>query len=224
MANYADYACYVRQVEAAVKQAVNWFRRKFSLGSDAIDREELLQQGWAVALAALQNYDPAKGPLGGYLYTAIRRQLGNHITKAGSPVSIYGDWLACRNIQSASIDEAVKLASGAPNPEQAQLAQERLVAAALWQAKFDAAVESTLSIATPQAREAFCRQYGINGYAEQPPREIAKAMDLPVRSVYSMLARTNKAAFNSMSLYQVNRRLPEVAPNGIEEACDTSTY
>lgn len=210
-------------IEAAIKQAVNWFKRRFSPSS--IDPDELIQQGWSVALAALQNYQPDKGPLGGYLFTAVRRQLGNHITQAGCPVSIHGDWENRRGqFKAASIEAAIELATPEPNPEQSQLAQDRLIAAALWQSRFDAAIDSMLVQVGPIVGEAFCRRYGINYYTVGTAREIALAMGIPVRRVYAMLAKAHRLAFTNMALYQVNRTLKEVAPHGIEEACDTSAY
>jgi hypothetical protein len=222
MKNYDSYSDSVQDpttlevIEKAVLQAVNWFGRRFAPGD--LNRAELSQRGWEVALDAQSRHNPDKGPLGGFLYIAIRRQLGNYLTHSASPVTC-SDLQEQRVFQAVSTKAISEIAIGR-TPEQIAIAGQELLAAVGWLASFDAALEDFLVQYDVTQCEAFCRYYGLGDFAEQPPRKIATVMGLSVRAVYKMLYKMNADAAMHFPLYNSNRKLRKDIPNGIEKAID----
>jgi RNA polymerase sigma factor (sigma-70 family) len=72
------------EITAAVERRA----RQLAAAGIPVDREDLVQEGFAIALAEMERYDPEMGSVGAYLRVVLRRALGRVVARWLSPVSL----------------------------------------------------------------------------------------------------------------------------------------
>lgn len=213
----ASYATVTNQslAEIAIQKALAWFRRKVpSLRDD--EEEDMMQVAHLTALEATPNFQPAKGDLAGYLYRAVRTQMGAHLTGARCPVATHGNLLAARTAYGVDM-EAAPTSYTAETPLALALERESRQEGRAWEASLQGALTRVFRLYTARDVEIFCRSRGVCGRTEETAREIAADLDLPVATVYLATARILKAIQYDIYIYQHHQQHTEIFPHGIEE-------
>lgn len=195
-------------LEPTVRQAANCLARKWRWG---FDLDDLVQQGWVIALDAIPKYDPGKGDLCGYIYTAIHRALGNYLTKTTSAVTIpnASRWHELEVKQLAGWQMPVPPDN--PTPEDFARSKQTVKRVDNWRGRmFDAICASGRNALE---REIFFRAWGLNGFAEHNNKQIRDALGISRRTVQDALAHMNACA--QIILAEYNQQLTEIAPYGV---------
>lgn len=192
--------------------------------------EDMRQEGWKIALETLARgtYDPAK-PLGGYLCTAINRQMAPSVTRWVSCVSLgKNPWTKAKGenqtVIGASLDtpdNARERAGGGDRtgvslknenviqvvalqdlPDQGVIKQEQKEWLVQWRDRLQGALEVCM-LEQPEAhREIIKMRYGI-GTTSVGATEISMAIKKPVKEVHKVLEKFAKVAKSDIRLYSL---------------------
>lgn len=180
----------------AAADIVNKVVRRYVRRQAPADTEDMQQQAWVVALETLQanRFDPAKATergLKGYLWVAVNRKLGNHVSRWLSAVTlgtaaydghtardtqrVRATLTAQGELRSKGEDERSWVPSGLVSPagqEEALVAGSEHERQANWRIRWGRALDQVLAPFAPHEREVLIRMYGLDGDApatETPP-------------------------------------------------------
>jgi hypothetical protein len=178
----------------------------------------LQQEGIRICLSALTTWREDHGtPLENYLAVAVKRELGNYLSKTIAVVSVHGDWEKARDLQVRVDPSTVYMASDAPTPDEVMEVRQQADQLSAWRGKFRAVLADIFSGLSEQEWEVALRLYGLDGYEEHKPREVAAVLGVPVNKIYRMRERMKNAISYSPELWALTHQLKEIAPDGIEE-------
>jgi hypothetical protein len=210
-------------IEHAVKQAVRWFRRSWT---NNIDIQELEQQARLIALSTVKA-EPEKSRNPAYLFTAVRRSLGNYLSQQIAIVSIKGNWAMAREFtksvpltkqspdgeSEARSDE--RFASSTPGPEAVLLCKEERHSRTRWRIAFHRAIDDALRGLSEIERDIIERRFGLEGRPAETCKQIVEALycegsAVDVRFVYATLERAMKRLRSSLDFAVLNKHLVEL--------------
>lgn len=156
------------------EQLVDWvihgLRRK---GAPISDLEDLKQQGLAVAAQTRARYEAASEP--GYLYSALRKALGNYISKNLTLLSIGSNHKVARTVQHRAAVEVVENKPDFRTPESVFLGLERGRLLARWRIDFRRTVDRHLARFSPDDQALVERLFGLDGLPPISPRQSGDA-------------------------------------------------
>lgn len=163
-----------------IGQIVERVARRYARQCPWIERAELVQIGWLAALRALRTFDHERGTaLGGYLHRACVLAMYEETHRQTAPVKARAEHFALlREVRRVPVDEAHDLPSVLPNAEEM-----------LDDARRAASVRGHLARLVdedPEAELAIAVLFGT------PSREVAKARDVNVKTVYRATARAKR--------------------------------
>jgi hypothetical protein len=170
-------------IHAIVRGAVNHLTRR---GVPA-EREDLQQEGLRIAyqtLARLSLRTRTKGRdnPAGYTYIAVRRELGNYISRNLAVPSIGCAWALARTVQDRDPVSVVEsLPDASPSPEEALLHKERVRHRDRDRIALRRALDRLLD--ADDRRIVDCL-FGLDGLPDQRPRHVARILGIDVRAVY----------------------------------------
>lgn len=217
----------LRGVGKAVDYIVNRYNR-FGWVHGGLP-EDMRQEGWKIALETLARgtYDPAK-PLGGYLCTAINRQMAPSVTRWVSCVSLgKNPWTKAKGenqtVIGSSMDSpstphektggggitrnlknesGIQVVDPGELPDQGVIKQEQKEWLVQWRDRLQEALEVCM-LEQPEAhREIIKMRYGI-GTISVGATEISMALKKPVKEVHKTLEKFAKVAKADIRLYSL---------------------
>lgn len=168
-----------REIAAAVAQAA----RAMAAARLPVDRDDVAQEGFAIALEAAETWDPAVGPLGPYLKVVLRRALGKAAARWLCPLSLTNE--------AAKTAEVIECEQLGDVLDEEALTPEQLVAEAEARARVAEAVARALQEMPARAREIAANDF------DEPSPVVAARLGITgqrVRIVRSDLARRVRAA------------------------------
>lgn len=209
-------------IEPAVKQAARWFDRLRRV--HGIEMQELEQQARLIALRTVQA-EPDKSVNPAYLFSAVRRSLGNYLSQQIAVVSIKGNWAAARTVsrrvpitvtrQGEGESGEEVLVSRQPGPEAPVFAQVDRRQHCRWRIDFHRALERSLRGLDDLEREIVELRFGLEGRTALSCAKIVEELyrqgfDVDVRFVYTTLERVIRRLRDSLDLAILDRRLEEI--------------
>jgi RNA polymerase sigma factor (sigma-70 family) len=93
--------------------------RKYKKKCPWMNYDELYQEAWVGILSA-NKYDPSKGPLKGYLYTAAKNRVSDYVCKFSSSLSggTFNSMEDIAKVKPVSPDKIVEVKSNTSTPEE----------------------------------------------------------------------------------------------------------
>ena len=187
-------------LESVVRQVVRRFRRK---GCFFVEPQDLHQEGYRIALAALMN--PKRDherPAENYVYMAVCRELGNYVSKQLAVPSIMGHWHEARDMQYRDDLEEQVLVSPWLNPEERVIDKEMLS----HQMRIRILLRRLLMhLLSESDQEIVNRLYGFDGVTPAgKPALAARQLGLPVKQVYKATVNLRRAV-GSLEVYRLVR-------------------
>lgn len=142
----------------------------------SIQREELRNEAELAAITIRKNFDPARGDLRGYLWSALARHLTNYMWDNGSPVSYKHRRAELRNTRAVEVETA----AGMPSTEDPGGA----VAHTQWRVRV---MERTVAIAGEDAMVVVpCL------FEAETPLAVARARNVPLMQVLEAISRVRE--------------------------------
>lgn len=75
-------------LEREIAAAVEARARRLVAAGVPVERAELVNEGWRLALEALPHFDPDRGTVGAYLWPILRAELGKAVARFLSPITL----------------------------------------------------------------------------------------------------------------------------------------
>lgn len=175
---------------------------------------ELHQEGMKAALEALPRYREDQGSRVGYLYVAVRRQLGNYASANLAAVAMSGHWDLAREYQHRVPVEEWHLVT-TDTPETILSARETRAQKLEWHHRFRHTVDAILETLDAESAECVRLLHGLDTGVELPARQVAAKLDVPVTFVYRAQATFKRRVATHEGLHQLNQQYEEIE-NGQE--------
>lgn len=201
-----------------------------------VDKRDMKQEAWRVSLETLSrgNYDPSK-PLGGYIYTAVNRQLGNSVSRWTSQVSLgrdvwekdrtsptttssLGEWGDREGQKSRLQSKVPSILIQLPQQDDGTARSEWKVWRENWEKRFTAAMADSQRGFDQEQRDIIEMRYGLAGRDQITPLDISRLLGRPIKSITKLLERFAKAARGNLALYSLLVELTEMGTK--DEASD----
>lgn len=202
------------EVEAVVAGVVKRFKRKRA-PADFVD---LHQEGIRIALSTLDKYGERAWDKG-YLHCAVRRELGNYLSKQVAVCTIKDNWTMARTIVGTSLDAhrggddegpPLQLVDKGPQPDDGLMHRAGARQASRWRIDFRRALDRVLFPFDDVQREIIEELYGLGGTPSKLSGTIARERDIPVRDIYRLADKFKRRLHGDIEFYMLNSRLHEL--------------
>jgi RNA polymerase sigma factor (sigma-70 family) len=191
----------------AIETAVTAVARRFKRLGAPVDPEEATQVGWRAALEALLNFDPKRGKLGGLLYTAVIRNVGDEMSRVLAVPSIGQHRELARELQTrVEIDDVVVNALvDETTPEDLAIENQQARNLVSWRIRVRREVERVTAKFSAAEREIV--EALVDGGKS---REIAATLGVEPKQVYRVRAKLDRHLKESSALAVLNRAREEI--------------
>ena len=192
-----------------VKSAVSNLLRKRAPGT----REEMMQEGMAVALETARRY-PKQSENGAYVYRAVIRRLGNFVSHELAAVSIAGRWAQARDYQKrVEIDSVPAREVGVEyrTPEHDLLDREEAQTLRRWRFRLREYLNDRALPRLDDLQQTIVLQfYGLDGLPPRDPRIIAADLHCDVVDVYQARERLERLLRDDLDFFSLRQQLWEL--------------
>lgn len=174
-------------------------------------REELFQEGMAIALATERRY-PDKAQNGAYVYRAVVKSLGNWVSANLAVVHVPRD--RCDLARQYQYRDDVAVLEGLPapdSPEEDLLENEERALLHRWRVDLREYIEDRIfPRLSEQQRELVIRFYGWRGLAPQRPAHIADELGVEATAVYAARERLERILRDDLEFFSFRQQLQEL--------------